>query len=324
MELTVISPPLYGGAGRSASLTPAGLLKPGQALSARVVQLQADGTTLLDFGRFRAVVETDPRWRPGDLLRLLVASGAPGASVSGESRMPIRLLLTSPAAGFHEDHGRSASNPPLPPCGGRTGGAAGADPAPDAASLHPKTGALRWNRLLETFAGWVARRSAAAKLGTEAPADRMARLTDGSRGGDGTGRPAAASDIDQGPRDAPPTWQQAFEWDGGQVMLKILERPAAGRREGARARASILAVTRHLGPVRVDLSWNGQGTGISFFVAAEATARCLRAELGDLRQSLEACGQSVQLRVTVSPSRIEAFALAERNCRGRRISARGV
>lgn len=332
MDLTVISPPPSGSAARNNATAHAGLLKPGMFLTARVVQLQSDGKALLDFGRFRAEVETDSRWQPGDVLRFQVASdrgrlplpGPTGAFLPGQPLPVIRLLLSPPEASTRETPGRVPSHTTPPQPGDRSGGAVAPDAVPNPSPAHPMAGALRWKGLLDAVAGWVARHSTGVTSRSEVPGDRKERFHHGDRGGEAIGRRAAAGDVERGLRAVPPAWQQAFDWEGGQVMLKIFERPAAGRRGGRRVRTSILTVTRQLGAVRVDLAWSGRGTGISFFVAAEATASYLRAALGDLRQALEACGQSVQLRVTVSPSRIEAFDRAERHCRGRRISSRGV
>ena len=106
-------------------------------------------------------------------------------------------------------------------------------------------------------------------------------------------------------------------------MVKVFGRPAGAGGEGARARASILAVTTHLGAVRVDLAVSGQGTSVAFFVAQEDCAGRLREGLGALREALEDHGPRVQIKVRVSPSRIEAFLRSAERSRGRAQSGPG-
>jgi len=53
------------------------VLKPGDKLEGKVIQVKANGNLLVDFKRFRAVAETRFSMKEGDIIRVVVVSKRP-------------------------------------------------------------------------------------------------------------------------------------------------------------------------------------------------------------------------------------------------------
>lgn len=320
MDVTLLGAAMNGlppdRAGGLEAAVRAGLLRPGLVLTARVAGIQPDGLAVLDFGRFRAQAEAAPHWRPGDVLRFQVGSQV----AAGGARLPFPVPSAPPGIPLPlrlflhplEALGRRPSLERLPPDGVMAPPSARADSHPSATPAHagaqwaPARPAPTWRSLVENLLGWMSRSAGGDKPSGGAPPPAPERGP-AERGVDAPGPRTAAGETERVVRGEAPAWPTSCRWDDGQVMVKVFRRPAAGGGDGARARASILAVTTHLGAVRVDLALSGQGMSVAFFVAQEACAGRLREGLGALRAALEDHGPQVQIKVRVSPSRIEAF-----------------